>query len=115
MLAEGIIEPSCSPWASPIILVPKKDGTTRFCVDYRKLNSVTKKDAHPLPHIQDIFDTLSGGKIFTSLDLKSGYWQIKMADDSTEKTAFVCHINLHTSSSPENVHVKLNLAVYYII
>jgi len=60
MLQDGIIHPSSSPWASPITLVPKKDGTTRFCVDYRRLNSITKKDAHPLPHIQDVFDQLNG-------------------------------------------------------
>ena len=94
MLAEDIIERSSSSWASPITLVPKKDGTTRFCVDYRKLNAVTKKDAHPLPNIQDIFDMMTGASVFTTLDLKSGYWQIPMTQDSREKTAFVCHRGL---------------------
>ena len=60
MLNQGVIRPSKSPWSSPILLVPKADGTTRFCVDYRKLNAITKKDAYPLPFIQDIFDDLSG-------------------------------------------------------
>ena len=94
MLAEGIIEPSSFAWASPITLQPKKDGSTRFCVDFRRLNSVTKKDAHPLTHIQDIFDTLSGAKVFSTLDLKSGYWQIEMDPHSKEQTAFVCHRGL---------------------
>ena len=94
MLAEGVIEPSASAWASPITLQPKKDGTTRFCVDYRKLNAVTKKDAHPITHIQDVFDNLSGAKVFSTLDLKSGYWQVKVDEDSMEKTAFICHRGL---------------------
>ena len=96
MLSDGIIRPSESPWASPITLVPKKDGTTRFCVDYMTLNAATKKDAHPLPHIQDIFYELCGAKIFSTLDLKSGYWQIPMSVNSVAKTAFTCHLGLYT-------------------
>lgn len=94
MLRDGIIRPSDSPWASPITLVPKKDGTTRFCVDYRQLNHVTRKDSHPLPYIQDIFDQVSGATIFSTLDLRSGYWQVPMAENSIPKTAFACHLGL---------------------
>jgi hypothetical protein len=90
MLKDGVIRPSCSPWSSPITLVPKKTGETRFCVDYRKLNAVTVKDAHPLPHCKDVFDALQGAKMFSTLDLKSGYWQMPMSPNSIPKTAFTC-------------------------
>lgn len=88
MLTKGIISPSKSPWVSPIVLVNKKDGTTRFCVDYRKVNSVTHKDAYPLPRVDDTLDTLSGSNWFSTIDLKSGYWQVEMAPEDREKTAF---------------------------
>ena len=91
MLADGVIEPSISPWASPVTLVPKRDGTWRFCVDYRKLNDITTKDRYPLPHIQDIFDSVGQGRIFSTLDLKSGYWQLPVDERDRDKTAFVCH------------------------
>jgi len=89
MLEQGVIQPSSSPWASPIVLVKKKDGTFRFCVDYRKLNSVTKKDAHPLPRVDDLLDALAGSKYFSTLDLRAGYWQLSVAPEDKEKTAFV--------------------------
>ena len=89
MFEQEIIEPSDSPWSAPICLVTKKDGTCRFCIDFRKLNAVTIKDAYPLPRIDETLDSLSGSMWFSSLDLASGYWQIKMSDSSKTKTAFV--------------------------
>jgi len=88
MRKQGVIEESQSPWVSPAVLVRKKDGTIRFCVDYRKLNAVTKKDSYPLPRIDDILDQLSGNSWFSTLDLKSGYWQVKINLKDKEKTAF---------------------------
>ncbi|GFY31200.1 retrovirus-related Pol polyprotein from transposon 17.6 [Trichonephila clavipes] len=87
MKNNDVIEPSSSPCASPIVLVRKKDGSTRFCVDYRRLNDVTKKDSYPLPSIDDTLDTLAGNTWFSTLDLKSGYWQVELHPDDKEKTA----------------------------
>ena len=78
MLQKDIIQPSSSPWASPVILVPKKDRSLRFCIDYRKLNSVTRKDASPLPRVDDTLEALSGSKWFSTLDLLCGYWQVEI-------------------------------------
>lgn len=75
------------PWASPVVLV-KKDGSLCFCVDYRKLNLVTRKDAYPLPRIEDTLITPEGSQWFTTLDLLSGYWQVEVAEEDREKTAF---------------------------
>ena len=88
MLDRGVIQPSTSPWASPVVLVMKKDGSTRFCVDYRGLNDLTVKDAYPLPRIDDSLDALNGGRWFNTMDLMSGYWQIMMDPADVEKTAF---------------------------
>lgn len=90
MKTQGVIEESKSPWVSPVVLVKKKEGTIRFCVDYRKLNAVTHKDSYPLPRIDDILDQLAGNVWFTTLDLKSGYWQVKISSEDKEKTAFSC-------------------------
>ena len=88
MLKSGVIEPSTSPWASPVCMVRKKDGTFRFCVDYRKVNAVSKRDAYPIPDIQDAFDHLQGSKYFATIDLLSGYWQIGMTDRAKERSSF---------------------------
>ena len=95
MLDNGVIVPSYSPWASPVVLVAKKDGSTHFCVDYRKLNSITKMDVYPLPWIDDSLDLLAECKYFTTLDLASDYWQVGMSQDSQEKTAFVTSDGLY--------------------
>ena len=94
MEVRGVIQPSVSPWASPIVLVPKKDGSTRFCVDYRRLNAITRKDVYPLPRIDDILDTLGQSKYFSTLDLSAGYWQIELDPKSKEKSAFTTHCGL---------------------
>ena len=88
MLEKDVIQPSSSPWASPIVLVQKKDGSTRFCIDYRKVNTVTRKDAYPMPRVDDTLDTLAGAKWFSTLDLISGYWQVEVNPKDREKTAF---------------------------
>lgn len=89
ILDKGISRPSTSAWSSPIMLVTKKDGTQRFCVDYRYVKSVTIKDSFPLPCIGDTLDALGGSKWFSTLDLKNGYWQVAMDPEDAEKTAFV--------------------------
>ena len=94
MKDQGVVKPS-SPWSSPIVLVPKKDGSLRFCVDYRRLNSITKKDVYPLPRIEDILITLGKAKYFSTLDLAAGYWQIKLDPASAQKTAFTTHCGLY--------------------
>ncbi|KAJ8337367.1 hypothetical protein SKAU_G00385870 [Synaphobranchus kaupii] len=88
MAAAGVIEPSDSPWAAPAVLVQKKSGEWRFCVDYRRLNSVTTKDSYPLPCIDEALDHISGSSWFSLLDLRSGYWQVRLAPEAKPKTAF---------------------------
>ena len=94
MRDQGIISPSESPWASPIVLVRKKDETYRFCIDYRALNEITKKNAFPIPRIDESLDYLGGNTWFCTLDLQAGYWQIGMAPPDREKTAFITHKGL---------------------
>ena len=89
MQDNDVISPSAGPWASPVVLVRKKDGTLRFCIDYRELNSVTKADTFPLPRIDDLLDQLNKAKYFSTLDLAAGYWQVRVHPQSREKTAFI--------------------------
>ena len=88
LLRQGVIEESASPWSSPIVLVRKKDGSVRFCVDFRKLNNVTVKDAFPIPRIDDMFDHLSEAQYYTTIDFKSGYFQVALDPKDRPKTAF---------------------------
>ena len=90
MLQHRVVQPSTSPWAW--WMVKKNDGTTRFCMDYWKLNDVTRKDAYPLPQIDETLEALSSANVFTTLELASGYWQVEMSATDHEKTAFAtCH------------------------
>ena len=95
MLRRGVIEPSNSPWSSPIVLVKKKDGSTRFCVDYRRLNSITTKDAYPLPKIDESLSQLNGSRWFCTLDMNSGYWQVELDQNDKHKTAFATRQGLY--------------------
>ena len=88
MLEAGAIRPSNSPWCNVVVLVHKKDGGLHFCIDFRKLNAKTKKDSYPLPHIQETLNSLVGARVFLMLNLKSGFWQIMMDEDSKQYTAF---------------------------
>ena len=95
MQAQGIVQPSSSPWASPVVLVPKRDGTARFCIDYRRLNSVSRKDVYSLPRIEDILSTSGEARYFTTLDLATGFWQIELDESSRPKLAFTTHKGLY--------------------
>ena len=90
-LEADVIEPTSSELGFPVVLVPKKDGTLRFCVDYRLLDVVTKKDSYPLPRMDECIDSLIEATIFSTLDCNAGYWQVAIAPEDREKTAFVCH------------------------
>ncbi|KAJ9517712.1 hypothetical protein QJQ45_004024 [Haematococcus lacustris] len=87
--AKGLIEPSSSPYGAPILFVQKKDGSLRMCIDYRALNKLTVRDRYPLPRIDDLFDKLAGKRVFSSLDLQSGYHQIRITEEDVPKTAFL--------------------------
>ena len=94
MRRHGVIEPTTSPWASPMVVVPKKDGTARICIDYRRLNSVTAMDAYPLPRIEEILDSVGAAAYISTLDLSKGYWQIPVKPEDRDKTAFISPMGL---------------------
>ena len=88
LLARGFIEPSESPFGAPILFVRKKGGALRFCVDYRALNKITIKNRYAIPRAEELFDRLQGASIFSKIDLESGYWQIRVAEEDVHKTGF---------------------------
>ena len=88
LIDQGYIRPSSSPWGAPVLFQKKKDGTLRLCIDYRGLNLVIVKNKYPIPRIDDLLDRLHGAKYFTKIDLKSGYYQIRVRDVDIPKTAF---------------------------
>src|ERR1700722_12203088 len=95
MEEQGIIRKSSSSWASPVVIVSKKGGDKRICIDYRKLNAITKADMYPLPQIDDLLENLGQANWFTTLDLASGYWQVAMNEEDIEKTAFIIPFGLY--------------------
>ena len=95
MLRAGVIEPATAEWACPVVFVPKKDGTMRFCVDYRRLNAVTVRDSYPLPRMDECIDSLGDATVFTTLDCNSGYWQVEVAEEDRDKTTFASHCGLY--------------------
>ena len=94
LLGAGIARPSTSPWASPVVMVKKKDGSWRMCVDYRRLNTVTKFDCFPLPRLDEALDAVANCKVFSSLDLAMAYHQVPVEPQDIEKTAFITHVGL---------------------
>jgi hypothetical protein len=92
---KGYIRPSTSPWAAPVLFVEKKDGTRRMCIDYRALNEVTIKNKYPLPRIEDLFDQLRGSSVFSKIDLRSGYHQLRIRPSDISKTAFITKYGLY--------------------
>ena len=91
MLREGVIEPATTEWASPVVLVPKPDGSLRFCVDYRRLNAITVRDTYPLPRMDECIDSLGDSCVFSTLDCNTGYWQIPLHEADRDKTTFCSH------------------------
>ena len=88
MLHQGVTRESNSPWSSPVVMVKKKDGSWRFCIDFRKLNERTERDTYPLPCIDETLEALAASRFFSTLDLASGYWQVEVEESDRGKTAF---------------------------
>jgi hypothetical protein len=94
MLDDSVIVPSTSEWSFPVVMIPKKDGSIRFCIDFRKLNNITVKDCYPLPFISELLNTIKGKQYFSTLDCTAGYWQIPVAPETQKKLAFITHVRL---------------------
>ena len=94
-ISKGFIRPSSSPWGAPVLFVEKKDKSQRMCIDYRSLNEVTIKNKYPLPNINDLFDQLEGACVFSKIDLRSGYFQLKIREADIPKTAFTTRYGLY--------------------
>ncbi|XP_071674326.1 uncharacterized protein [Lolium perenne] len=112
MLRKGLIRPSASPWGSPVIFVDKRDGTIRLCVDYRKLNDVTIKNKYPLPKIEDLFDQMNGARVFSKIDLRTGYHQLKVFMKYLNKfvVVFIDDILIYSKSEEEHAeHLQIVL------
>jgi hypothetical protein len=92
---QGAIQSSCSPWASPVVFVRKKNGTVRLCVDYRRVNDLTTKDAFPLPRVQECLDSVAGATIFSTMDITSAYNQVPVKPEDIPKTAFITKYGLY--------------------
>ena len=88
LVSKGIVRPSTSPWGAPVLFVKKNDGSLRLCIDYRELNKVTLRNQYPLPRIDDLFDQLQGARVFSKIDLRSGYHQLNIRSEDVPKTAF---------------------------
>jgi hypothetical protein len=82
-------------WAAPVFLVPKPDRSMRFCIDYRKINSITERDVYALPRMEDCLASLGDARVFSTLDENAGYWQIGVAKEDREKTSFICHVGTY--------------------
>ena len=95
ILHAGVIEPTSAEWARPVVFVPKKDGTMRFCGDYRKLNAVTARDSYALRRMGECIDSLGDATVFTMLDCNSRYWQVEIAEEDRDKTMFASHSGLY--------------------
>jgi len=123
MLRSGVIEPSTSPWLSPVVLVKKKDGRVRFCVDYRGLNAVTRKDSYPLPRIDALLDELGPATVFTTLDARAAYWAVEVDPSDRPKTAFTdgyrlfhfCRLPFGLATAPSTFQRTMNVLLTSVL
>ena len=117
LLEKKFIRPSTSPWGAPVLFVKKPDGSLRLCIDYRGLNAVTIKNKNPLPRINDLFEQLQGARVFSKIDLRTGYYQLKIREQDIEKTAFTSRYGLYECAgsappefSPSNLQLQVSVS-----